>query len=157
MPTATTVTTPFRNPLALLGGALLVMFAGAGIAVADFVGEEPLEPTPQHHRISSLVTRFVEKSHYSRTPVDDRLSAQVLDTYIDALDANRLYFLASDIERFEGYRDRIDNMVVGASLDPVFEIFRTYQTRAAERWQYAISALEQVIRIRTGETGEDAI
>ena len=132
-----------RRHLALFGGAILLVAAAIGSLRADYEATESLEPTPQHHRISSLVTRFVEKSHYSRTPVDDTLSAQVLDTYIEALDANRLYFLASDIERFERYRDRIDNMVVGASLDPIFEIFRVYQTRAAERWAFAISALEQ--------------
>ena len=104
---------------------------------------ENLEANAQHHRISSLVTRFIEKSHYTRTPVNDELSAQVLDTYIDALDSNKLFFLDSDLERFERYRDRIDNMVVGASLEPVFDIFRTYQTRSEERWNYALAQIEQ--------------
>ena len=134
--------------LALWLLALLVLTAAAATTSATETPteqsiEQELLPTPQHHRISSLVTRFIEKSHYTRTPVDDRLSRQVLDTYIDALDGNRQYFLADDIARFEQYRDRIDNMVVGASLDPVFDIFRTYQTRAQERWEYALSALEQ--------------
>ena len=119
-------------------GALLI-----GIALAGEIAPEPLEPSAQHHRISSLVTRFIEKSHYTRTEVDDKLSAQVLDTYIEALDANKLYFLDSDIARFQRFSNRIDNMVVGASLDPIFEIFRIYQTRARERWAYASTALEQ--------------
>lgn len=149
MQTATRQRTPespstsLRHRLIALTSSAAAFCVLAGMASADLITDEVLEPTPQHHRISSLVTRFVEKSHYSRTPVDDQLSAQVLDTYIEALDGNRLYFLASDIERFEQYRDRIDNMVVGASLDPVFEIFRTYQARAAERWQYAVATLEQ--------------
>ncbi|MEN7344108.1 MAG: carboxy terminal-processing peptidase [Pseudomonadota bacterium] len=125
--------------LTLAGAALL---AGPSVIANDAFELESLEPSPRHHRISSLVTRFVEKSHYTRTPVNDALSREVLSTYIEALDGNKLYFLASDIERFEAYRDKIDNMVVGASLDPVFEIFRTYQTRASERWDFAKRQLE---------------
>ncbi|MEL7296171.1 MAG: carboxy terminal-processing peptidase [Pseudomonadota bacterium] len=134
---------------------LASVFATAGTTVAsadDAFEVESLEPSPRHHRISSLVTRFVEKSHYTRTPVNDALSREVLNTYIDALDGNKLYFLESDIERFEAYRDKIDNMVVGASLDPVFDIFRTYQTRAGERWAYAQRMLEQEPDFNVEET-----
>ncbi|MEL6300711.1 MAG: carboxy terminal-processing peptidase [Pseudomonadota bacterium] len=125
--------------IAGLTASILVL----GATLASEAEREPLEPTVQHHRISSLVTRFIEKSHYTRTQVDDALSGQVLDSYVDALDGNKLYFLESDIARFQTYRNRIDNMVVGASLDPVFEVFRIYQTRARERWAFAMTALEQ--------------
>ncbi|MEO0574396.1 MAG: carboxy terminal-processing peptidase [Pseudomonadota bacterium] len=131
---------PARSTRTLLIGVALL--CSSAIAATDSV-IDTLQPSAQHHRISSLVTRFIEKSHYTRTEVDDKLSAQVLDMYIDALDGNKLFFLDSDLERFEQYRDRIDNMVVGASLEPVFDIFRTYQTRADERWTYALAQLEQ--------------
>ncbi len=128
--------------------SLLALFFGASIlniaaTSSDARETNTLEPSPQHHRISSLVTRFIEKSHYTRTPVNDELSGQVLDTYIETLDPNKLLFLAGDIQHFERYRNRIDNMVVGASLDPVFEIYRTFQTRYEERWRYALTLLEQ--------------
>ncbi|MEM9172359.1 MAG: carboxy terminal-processing peptidase [Pseudomonadota bacterium] len=123
--------------------SLLALLTLTNWASANDAIDNKLSPSVQHHRISSLVTRFIEKSHYTRTEVDDRLSSQVLDTYIDSLDGNKLYFLDSDLQAFERYRDRIDNMVIGASLEPVFEIFRTYQTRAQERWDFALGLLEQ--------------
>ena len=129
--------------VALLAVAGTVALQSGPLDASVAEESEALRPSPQHHRISSLVTRFIEKSHYTRTEVNDALSGQVLDTYIEALDGNKLYFLESDLERFETYRNRIDNMVVGASLDPIFEIFRTYQTRAQERWDYALGLLEQ--------------
>ncbi|MEL7024781.1 MAG: carboxy terminal-processing peptidase [Pseudomonadota bacterium] len=122
---------------------LVIACLSSSAVFANETPIEPIAPTAQHHRISSLVTRFIEKSHYTRMEVDDALSGQVLDMYIEALDGNKLYFLDSDIARFQKYRNRIDNMVVGASLDPVFEIFRVYQTRARERWNYATTTLEQ--------------
>lgn len=131
---------PARPAKALVFGVALL--CSSALAATQSV-IDTLQPSAQHHRISSLVTRFIEKSHYTRTEVDDKLSAQVLDMYIDALDGNKLFFLDSDLERFEQYRDRIDNMVVGASLEPVFDIFRTYQTRSDERWTYALAQLEQ--------------
>ena len=139
----------YSNPLIRLmtvGAALaLLMLTPGGNAAGETKRSETdaLQASAHHHRISSLVTRFIEKSHYTLPPVDDALSAQILDTYIEALDSNKLYFLDSDIRRFERYRNRIDNMVVGASLEPVFDIFRTYQTRAEERWRYARTLLEQ--------------
>ncbi|MEL7310179.1 MAG: carboxy terminal-processing peptidase [Pseudomonadota bacterium] len=123
--------------------ALIAVCLSSSAVFANETTDDPIAPTAQHHRISSLVTRFIEKSHYTRTEVDDDLSSQVLDMYIEALDGNKLYFLDADIARFQKYRNRIDNMVVGASLDPVFEIFRVYQTRARERWNYAATTLEQ--------------
>lgn len=126
-----------------LCASVLMILASISLAADDANEIAELEPSVRHHRISSLVTRFVEKSHYTRTPVNDELSREVLNTYLDALDGNKLYFLESDIERFNAYSERIDNMVVGASLDPVFDIFRTYQTRAGERWTFAKANLQQ--------------
>jgi hypothetical protein len=37
-------------------------------------------------------------------PVDDVASSRILDAYIEALDGNRQYFLASDIQEFEAWR-----------------------------------------------------
>lgn len=101
-----------------------------------------LRPLAKHERIGELVTEFVEKSHYQHSSVDDALSAEVLDAYIDALDSNRMYFLASDIEAFGRYRNELDDMVRGESLAPVFDIFEVYRTRARERLEYALKQLE---------------
>ena len=96
----------------------------------------------RHESIAELVAQFVQKSHYNHVAVDDELSSQVLDFYIENLDRNRMYLLASDIEYFERYRFQIDDIVKSKPLDPIYEIFEVYQTRVRERLNYALLKLE---------------
>ena len=104
--------------------------------------DRSLFPEERHENIGELVTQFIQKSHYNHVSVDDELSSRVLDTYIESLDRNRMYLLASDIEYFENYRDVLDDVVKSKPLDPVYEMFEVYQTRVRERLTFALSQLE---------------
>jgi carboxyl-terminal processing protease len=89
-----------------------------------------------------MVTRFVERAHYSRIQIDDQLSAQILTNYIKALDPNRHYFRQSDITYFSRYSDSLDDVVRSGNLDPIFDIFRLYRLRAQQNLDYALSLME---------------
>ena len=119
----------------------LLVFAGFQ-AHGSAVLEPELAPLDRHENIGNLVTEFVQKSHYRHAAVDDALSSQVLDRYIEALDNNRMYFLASDIEAFEQFRYMLDDMVGNKPLNPVFDMFEVYRTRVRERLTFAIEQLE---------------
>lgn len=130
----------FRSAIAT---ALLAALTAASVAATTSdVTAQQLSPEPRHEKIGQLVREFVQRSHYSHASVDDELSATVLDNYIEALDGNRMYFLESDIEAFSKYRYKLDDMVGDASLEPVFEMFDVYRTRARERMSYALKLLE---------------
>jgi carboxyl-terminal processing protease len=101
-----------------------------------------LYPEQRHENIAELVAQFIQKSHYNQISVDDELSSKVLDFYIENLDRNRMYLLASDIEYFERYRYQLDDIVKSKPLDPVYEMFEVYQTRVRERLNFALSQLE---------------
>jgi carboxyl-terminal processing protease len=101
-----------------------------------------LYPEPRHENIGELVAQFIQKSHYNHVPIDDELSSKVLDFYIENLDRNRMYLLASDIEYFERYRYELDDIVKSKPLDPVYEMFEVYQTRVRERLDFALTQLE---------------
>ncbi|HNP64697.1 MAG TPA: carboxy terminal-processing peptidase [Woeseiaceae bacterium] len=96
----------------------------------------------RHENIAELVAQFIQKSHYNHVAVNDELSSKVLDFYIENLDRNRMYLLASDIEYFERYRYQLDDIVKSKPLDPVYEIFEVYQTRVRERLNFALTQLE---------------
>ena len=131
----------FRNwgIFALLAGLLAVPLQATTI---DAENAEPLQPDVRHERIGELVTQFVQKSHYRHVAVNDDLSTDVLDRYIESLDRNRMYLLQSDIDFFEQYRYEIDNMVRNESLEPIFDMFSVYRTRVRERFEYALTQLE---------------
>lgn len=138
--------------LALTSGVIAtaaVSFAAVGAPLAD--AEAELQPEPRHEDIGELVTNFIQKSHYRHVTVDDDLSSRVLDRYLEALDGNRMYFLASDIEYFERYRHALDDVVKGKPLDPVFEMFKVYRTRLRDRLNFALEQLEAEPDFTIGE------
>jgi len=103
---------------------------------------DELAPVTRHEKIGQLVTEFIQKSHYRHASVDDDLSSLVLDRYLESLDNNRMYFLASDVAVFEQYRYLLDDMVRSEPLNPVFEMFELYRTRVRDRLEYALKQLD---------------
>lgn len=110
--------------------------------VADDEAPAVLESTSRHRQVARMATRFIERAHYSRLRVDDDLSEAVLKNYVDALDANKHYFLESDIIYFSRYRHALDDVMRSGDLDPVFDVFRLYRLRAQQNLGYALTALE---------------
>jgi carboxyl-terminal processing protease len=133
-----------RTPARFRAIALLAALLLAGLAIAKPTpAPETLEPSERHGKISRLVTTLFERSHYRRAPVDDEASSQILDAYLDALDGGRQYFLATDIESFEAWRDKLDEAVKHGRLEPVFDIHVRYMDRVRERLQHAIALLDE--------------
>jgi len=127
-----------------LAGLAAVLLASQAVASTPKVqADEILAPESRHEDIGQLVTQFVQKSHYLHIAVNDDLSSRVMDRYIESIDRNRVYLLAGDIEFFEKYRHELDDMVRNQPLDPVFDMFSIYRTRVRERFQYALTLLEE--------------
>lgn len=127
----------------LLVGVLTGMLALSVASGTESISTDgALRPEPRHEDIGELVTTFVQKSHYNHVAVNDDLSSKVMDRFLDELDHNRMYLLASDIKFFEQYRFLLDDMVRSEPLDPVFEMFSVYRTRVRERFAYALTMLE---------------
>ena len=123
-------------------GLLCGLFAMSVAASTDDESNVgPLEPEPRHENIGELVTTFIQKSHYNHVAVNDDLSSRVMDRYMEELDRNRMYLLASDVEFFEEYRYELDDIVRNEPLDPVFDMFSVYRSRVRERFQYASIAV----------------
>jgi len=130
-----------RNPW--FAGLLLGIIATPLLANTEAMqADEPLAPESRHEKIGELVTQFVQKSHYLHVAVNDDLSSDVMDRYIEALDRNRMYLLQSDIEYFEKFRYQLDDIVRSQPLDPVFDMFSVYRTRVRERFEYALEILD---------------
>ena len=125
----------------LLATGLLPMLAASDTATTPLTDEHQLAPEPRHEKVGQLVRDFIERSHYSHASVDDDLSEMVLDRYIEALDSNRMYLLASDVEAFNKYRYLLDDMVDHEPLNPVFDMFDVYRTRARQRIEFALDQL----------------
>jgi len=125
--------------------ALLVLaLCAAGLpAEVTLVDESELTPTTEQLRATRLITHFMRNYHYKPTALDDAMSADILDEYLDNLDPNRSFFSVEDIAAFERHRSKLDDYLDDARLQPVFEIFRTYRQRVSDRIAYAKQLLER--------------
>ena len=114
-----------------------------------------LMPLAAHPRTAQIVVEQLRRNHFVDLKVDDELSSQMYDNYIEALDPARYYFVASDIAEFERYRFDLDNALGRGDLLPAFQIFNRFQQRLLDRTAYAqrkISAGLTELDFTTNET-----
>lgn len=100
-----------------------------------------LHPTNRQGRVARLVGELMERQHFRRAEIDDFLSALVFENYLESLDGNRSYLLASDVAEFETYRHRLDDAIRSGDVEPAFRIFARLQQRNRELMRYAIELL----------------
>lgn len=106
------------------------------------VPESDLYPTRKHERATEIILHVIDTYHYKKKALDDELSSQILDNYLDNLDPNHGYFLRSDIDDFERNRYSLDDALKAGDLQTAFEIFRRYRQRVAERIALAVTLLD---------------
>ena len=136
-----------RSPFSFLATsaltAALVVIAGSAPAPASTSLLPPgsIAPTERQRTVARRVTSMLEGMHYTGAKLDDRISSVVFDRYLDTIDRQRSNLLASDVQEFEQYRLRFDDMARSGDIDAAFAIFARYQQRNRERVQYAIDVL----------------
>lgn len=103
---------------------------------------EELKPLDVHSRISKQVVDAVRYHHVTkRMRLDDEISSQVFDRYLDELDPRRLFLLSSDIEHFEQYRESFDDFLKKGDLSVGFEMFNLARKRQYERYGWVLERL----------------
>lgn len=136
-----------RRPVTwLAASALLLLALSAGSspqapASSEILPPGAIAPSERQRTIARRVGMILEENHYRRAAIDDRLSAEVFARYLDFLDGQRSYFLASDIAEFEAWRLRFDDMIRTGELEPAYVIFARFQQRNRERVRHALSLL----------------
>ncbi len=122
----------------------LVIFLVSGITQAEIpsVPESRLVPAEKHVLATSIITDFIDSYHYKNKDINDALSSEILDRYLDSLDSNHIYFLAGDIKTFGQYRQQLDDALRSENLSPAFEIFRQFRNRVDERVDYSLKLLD---------------
>ncbi len=124
---------------------LLLLFL-PGLSAWAVVTEVPfseLYPHRAHRQSTVVITDVISKYHYRNIALDDALSRQTLERYLDALDPNRSFFIAEDVAAFSVYETKLDEAIKQARLDPAFDIFRTYRQRVNRQIKLALGLLDE--------------
>ncbi|MDO6526223.1 carboxy terminal-processing peptidase [Motilimonas sp. 1_MG-2023] len=136
--------------LTLIATSLCV--AGLSFAVQPNIKVEQLpklEQEAQHATVSKRVTQLFSRNHYKSMLLDDELSSEIFDRYIKQLDYNRNIFLESDLEQFEKFRLQLDEDLSKGRLAPTYDMFALNLQRRYERFQFALTLLDEEIKFDT--------
>lgn len=114
--------------------------------------EHEVNPAPKHQQESKMLVRLMEELHYKNKPLDDTLSATILDEYIRVLDPNKMYFLSTDIADFERWRTQMDDFIRAGDLKAAFQIFNVFKQRVTQRTEHAHRLLDKTFDFSQEET-----
>ena len=122
---------------------LALLLAGSVQTPANTASLPPgaIAPTDTQRATARKIGRILEEAHYSRAPLDRKMSELVFQRYLEMLDPQHNYLLQSDVDEFSAYRDQFDDMIRTGDIDPAFVMFFRFQQRNRERMQYALSLL----------------
>ncbi|MBY3048571.1 carboxy terminal-processing peptidase [Rhizobium laguerreae] len=123
-------------------------FLGAFLAIAQSAYAEvasppALAPLKRQAQAAELSAQFLSRYSYKPVPLDDALSARIMDGFIKSLDPDRMLFLQADIDGFMSDRSEIDDAIEERDLKIPFAIFKAYQQRVVDRMNYARTLLKQ--------------
>jgi carboxyl-terminal processing protease len=133
---------PWLAALLLSAAALTVVSASPTPAASALLPPGAVAPTDNQRSIARKVGSILEQYHYRHATIDGHFSSQVYDRYLDFLDSQRSYFLASDVAEFEPWRMRFDSMIHTGDIDPAYLIFARFQDRNRQRIRYALDLLK---------------
>lgn len=113
---------------------------------------DPVEPSETHPRKARVIGQLLANQHFRDRQINDELSAEVLDAYLEALDPDRYYFTQEDIREFRTYDDELDDMLREGDLELPFTIFQRLQERALGRATFAQKVLDNGLDLDTEAT-----
>ncbi|GHB54507.1 carboxy terminal-processing peptidase [Persicitalea jodogahamensis] len=114
-----------------------------GIEFEEGSLSEDLKPSPAQLKAEGLAIRILSNYHYRKLDLNDSLSAEIYKKYLDDIDHSKLYFLASDVAKFDKYKYSFDDFLKNDELEVPFEIYNTFRKRYQERSNYIQQLLEK--------------
>ena len=104
-----------------------------------------LKPTAAENEAGNYISKYLLQNHYRKVAVNDSLSQQIFNRYIDNLDGSKSYFVASDVERLRKiYGNQIDDEFLAGKATVGFDIYNLFLKRAREKMRYMRAAADIV-------------
>ncbi|NTV06493.1 MAG: carboxy terminal-processing peptidase [Chlorobiaceae bacterium] len=130
----------FRKSLLLMivvMGSTVPVFAVNAGASLPAVPVVTLKPTGAQGEAVRYISQYLLQNHYRKIVINDSLSQQILNRYIDNLDGSKSYFVASEIESLRHvYGNRIDDEFLAGKANVGFGVYNFFLKRAKEKMRY---------------------
>lgn len=106
---------------------------------------QPVSPTVEQARANILIARQLQFTHFRDLSINDSLSGDVFDAYLDYLDGQRVYLTQKDIDKFSAIRLGLGSALKTGQLQPGFDIYNLVQQRIIERLEFALDLIDNGI------------
>ncbi len=104
-----------------------------------------LRPTPAEEEAGKYISQYLLQNHYRKVAVNDSLSQQILQRYIDNLDGGRSYFVASEVESLKkSYGTRLDDEFLAGKATSGFAVYNFFLRRAKEKMRFMKASADTV-------------
>ena len=125
---------------------LLSLLPSIALASGSVSAYEKLEPPHDYEHVAQEIISTLENVHYNKTLIDDRISEQAFDNYLDALDPSRSFFLSDDIKQLSRYKDDFDDALRDGNTQVAYDIYNLYRERAETRIEQVLARIPEMVK-----------
>ena len=132
---------------------LIVVLLGSAVSVSaknaekssQLVAAVSLVPTTLQEEAGRYISQSLRQNHYRKISVNDSLSQQILNRYIDNLDGSKSYFVASEVESLHKiFGNRLDDEFLAGKSTSGFAIYNFFLKRAKEKMRFMRATVDTV-------------
>jgi carboxyl-terminal processing protease len=134
-----------------------LLFLSTVIFSLSVVASTPIETEDGQSSLYREIFERLASRHYRSQKIDDALSVRYLDEYINTLDSGKNYFLQSDIDEFEKWRSKLDDLSKRGDIEPGFIMFNRLRDRAMTQLDRNITLLEDENYVFDFDTSDSII
>jgi carboxyl-terminal processing protease len=109
--------------------AVLLSYSSMACVVADGGTR-----TVDLHEVESTVGQILERDHYTQRKLDSDMAKEILETYLERLDYDKLFFTQEDIDLIRNeYRSGLGDDILLGNLTSAKAIFAIFKQRVDQR------------------------
>lgn len=103
-------------------------------------------------RMARLLANNLPLMHLNKVPWGDEIAERALNNFLEAIDFEKVFFLASDIDRFKAQQFDLDDQVKRGELDFAHEVYAVFRERVENRIAFATNLLDEPLDFTTDES-----
>lgn len=120
---------------------VILVITALSAVLWSFIPSEKKSDPEKDKLLLELLTMVLERGHYSPVAIDDAFSKKVYAKYLENIDPSKRFFLQSDIEEFNKYETKIDDMIKNKDLT----FFNLTNSRLLQRMQECRDIYDDVL------------
>jgi carboxyl-terminal processing protease len=129
-----------RNYLAKF---FIVVVIGVSVfATSSIIADDLGKPTRYDKVVSQMVAGLMQRDHLSSRKLDDTISVRAFDQFIKTLDPMKVYFLKSDIDSFELWKEDLDDQMKSGDFSAALSVFKRFLERVDQRTALAAELID---------------